>query len=755
MLRSASEDDRTLAFNFRMLEWTLRAVAVWQTDYNPYLPKYLRARYFISEVIDALYLLFWFLVCAHIAAFHIVSIITIDFSYDELFLTLITTSIYSIMMPLCLYLRLYEGKVRRLYDFSIRHFRKRSAAGVYYISISSCYRFANRWQFWWLVFCVLGTMHWAVYPILSQERTLPFPCWYPVDVHQSPMYELAYTFQVLGQLQVSLLFGLAGALFMVFVFMACSQLDMLCCSLTNIRQSAMILNGTYQQKLSYYQENSEVDTRGYVLQEVFREDLDNVQPTKTRSKLDQLSPSQTYLMELSSELNSVLEDCIRHHLLLLQFCKLLEDCYHPYVLLKLFQILLLLCFLAFMATVESLSLMKLINVLEYFMLTMTELYLYCFLGHILKNQGLKVGDALCTSPWHLCGSSYRRRMLIILMNAQRPLRLTAFKLTQARPPPWSSWPFHATHRRSRQKIDRVRCRWRSRSPATPSHRDKRRERQRAKRAKKTVAKSCTACWKPPETKLIEAGAKNERERKGKRSPEKQRTRGGGGSRRKKSARHENSQLLVAKLHRTNRPPLICWPKLLPRTFPAPPSKEEIADRGVLQNRVENRFYSSAVCSSSSSSSSSNAPASSLCAVSGAKKAPSGSSIDSDDLVSSNWEGGTCPAILELRLTLRSLTPRIGPQCHSDLVSCLVSCAVFVSFDTVGLGLGDLPVGDLIIQPTTSAKPARLKLVKPQTHCDARRQLDGDIEIVTVCDLCVGVWPHTSRGEASTTGSLVK
>uniref|UniRef100_A0A182NRL4 Uncharacterized protein n=1 Tax=Anopheles dirus TaxID=7168 RepID=A0A182NRL4_9DIPT len=428
MLRPTSEDDQTLAYNFRMLEWTLRSVAVWPTDYNPHLPKYLRGRYFISEVINALYLLFWFFVCAHIAAFHVVSIVTVDLSYDELFLTLITTSIYSIMIPLSAYLRLYEGKVRRLYEFSIRYFRKRSAAGVHYVSMSSCYRFVNRCQFWWLVICVLGTMHWALYPILSQERTLPFSCWYPVDVQQSPMYELAYTFQVLGQLQVSLVFGLAGALFMVFVFMVSSQFDMLCCSLTNVRQSAMILNGGYHRKVRHCQDNYELDIRGYVLQEVFREDLDTVQPTNTRSKLDQLSPSQTYLMELSSELTCVLEDCITHHLLLLRFCKLLEDCYHPYILLKLFQILLLLCFLAFMATVESLSMMKLINVLEYFMLTMTELYLYCFLGHILMNQGLKVGDALWTSPWHQCGASYRRRMLIVLMNTQRPLRLTALKL---------------------------------------------------------------------------------------------------------------------------------------------------------------------------------------------------------------------------------------------------------------------------------------------------------------------------------------
>uniref|UniRef100_A0A182RS70 Uncharacterized protein n=1 Tax=Anopheles funestus TaxID=62324 RepID=A0A182RS70_ANOFN len=427
-LRSSSEDDPTLTLNFRTLERVLRFVALWPTDYNPYLPKYLRGQYLLSQLIDSCYLLFWFFICVHIAAFHIVSILTIDFSYDELFLTLITTSIYSIMIPLSAYLRLYESNIRQLYEFATKHFRKRSAAGIHYISISSSIRFTNRYQFWWLVICVLGTMHWAIYPILSQERTLPFPCWYPVDVQQSPMYELAYIFQVLGQLQVSLVYGLSGALFMVLVFMTCSQFDMLCCSLTNIRQSAMILNGSYQTELRHCQGNHEIDTREYVLEEVFREDLENVQSTKTISKLDQLSPSQTFLMELSSELTCVLEDCIKHHLLLLRFCQLLENCYHPYILLKLFQILLLLCFLAFMATVESLSTMKLINVLEYFMLTMTELYLYCFLGHILMSQGLKVGDALWKSPWHLCGASYRRRMLIILMNAQRPVRLTGWKL---------------------------------------------------------------------------------------------------------------------------------------------------------------------------------------------------------------------------------------------------------------------------------------------------------------------------------------
>ncbi|XP_049547920.1 odorant receptor 83a [Anopheles darlingi] len=434
MLKCNTEEDRTITLNFRMLERILRFVAVWPTDYNPYLPAQLRGRYFLSHLLDTLYLLFWLCICLHIATFHVISVTTVPVSYDELFLALITTSIYSIMAALYGYLRLYERKVRQLREYSDRHFRQRSAPGIYYLSISSCYRFANWCLGWWLIFCILGTMHWAIYPILSQNGQLPFPCWYPVDVQRSPVYELAYMCQVLGQLQVSLVFGLAGALFMVYVFIACNQFDMLSCSLVNVRHTAMLLNGGYGAELRHAQDHCSVDLRDYFLQEAFLEDLDKMadvvvlRHTQRRRARKLLPDGQHYLAELSSELTVALDDCVRHHLVLLEFCERLEDCYHPYVLLKLFQILLLLCFLAFMATVESLSTMKLINVLEYFMLTMTELYLYCFLGQILKNQGLKVGDALWKSPWQLCGASYRRRMLIILMNAQRPVRLTGLKL---------------------------------------------------------------------------------------------------------------------------------------------------------------------------------------------------------------------------------------------------------------------------------------------------------------------------------------
>ncbi|XP_035777568.1 odorant receptor 83a-like [Anopheles albimanus] len=437
MLKCSTKEDRTITLNFRMLERILRFVAVWPTDYNPYLPVQLRGRYFLSHLLDALYLLFWLCICLHIATFHVITVTTVPVSYDELFLALITTSIYSIMAAMYGYLRLHERKVRQLREYSDRLFRQRSAPGVYYLSISSCYRFANRCLGWWLIFCILGTMHWAIYPILSQNGQLPFPCWYPVDVQRSPLYELAYMCQVLGQLQVSLVYGLAGALFMVYVFIACNQFDMLSCSLVNVRHTAMLLNGGYGTELRQAQAHCTVDLRDYFLQEAFLEDLDRVATEEEivfydphRRPTGNLLPTagQHYLAELSGELTVALGDCVRHHLVLREFCELLEDCYHPYVLLKLFQILLLLCFLAFMATVESLSTMKLINVLEYFMLTMTELYLYCFLGQILKNQGLKVGDALWKSPWQLCGASYRRRMLIILMNAQRPVRLTGLKL---------------------------------------------------------------------------------------------------------------------------------------------------------------------------------------------------------------------------------------------------------------------------------------------------------------------------------------
>lgn len=63
----------------------------------------------------------------------------------------------------------------------------------------------------------------------------------------------------------------------------------------------------------------------------------------------------------------------------------------------------------------------------YFLLSFLDiLELGCF-GEILKQQSLKVDNALFHSPWHLCGGQFRRPMSIFLMKSRRLALLTGGK----------------------------------------------------------------------------------------------------------------------------------------------------------------------------------------------------------------------------------------------------------------------------------------------------------------------------------------
>lgn len=63
----------------------------------------------------------------------------------------------------------------------------------------------------------------------------------------------------------------------------------------------------------------------------------------------------------------------------------------------------------------------------YALLTFLDIFELSYFGEMLKQQSLKVGDALFRSPWHLCGAQFRRSMSIFLAHNSRPILLTGGK----------------------------------------------------------------------------------------------------------------------------------------------------------------------------------------------------------------------------------------------------------------------------------------------------------------------------------------
>lgn len=71
--------------------------------------------------------------------------------------------------------------------------------------------------------------------------------------------------------------------------------------------------------------------------------------------------------------------------------------------------------------------MRLLTLLEYLALASSELLLFCYYGEVIERHSVRVGDALMRSPWSLCGSSFRKGILIMMSNSIKAVRFTGGK----------------------------------------------------------------------------------------------------------------------------------------------------------------------------------------------------------------------------------------------------------------------------------------------------------------------------------------
>lgn len=162
---------------------SLKLMSLWPWDLEKYLPS------FLSGLINGLYILFWHFVCSHVTIFHYVSLYQKwDQGLDELSGLIMTSIIYTFMYFIMCYFQINYRKHRDLYEFMEKEFKIRSAPGINYVTIEPAYRENYKYYKYWLIACVGGTLHTAIFPILIQKKMLPLSCWYPFDVIVSIYY---------------------------------------------------------------------------------------------------------------------------------------------------------------------------------------------------------------------------------------------------------------------------------------------------------------------------------------------------------------------------------------------------------------------------------------------------------------------------------------------------------------------------------------------------------------------------------------
>ncbi|XP_070500089.1 putative odorant receptor 85e [Chironomus tepperi] len=365
--------------------------------------------------------------------------LNLDENLDETINYLMTGSIYGYGYFILCYMQIYSIKFLKLIDFANKNFRTRSAKGLTFISVDESVQTSRKFIIIWNVACLIGTYGWIIYPIVAMRWMLPFDIWYPFNVNAFGGFSMAYIFQIFGQTYVGLVYckriyhllflmsfpkttnksflkgyGMSSGMYASFVMMLCGQYDILYANLKN-------LGATTQKKCS-----KKIVEQFKIKQMNFKAEEQEVnQYLMSTERIDNSDPSaRVYLDEMDA-----LADCMKHHEMILQFGKMLQDVYSIFSSSKLFYSTFLQCFLAYaLSSMMEFSWIKMGNLFNYFSLCCFELLLFCYCGEILKHHSCRCGEALMRSNWESFNVTIRRGMIIILSYAINPIELLGMKI---------------------------------------------------------------------------------------------------------------------------------------------------------------------------------------------------------------------------------------------------------------------------------------------------------------------------------------
>ncbi|KAM7361414.1 odorant receptor 83a-like [Cochliomyia hominivorax] len=409
---------------FTFLRFTLCYANMYSLHLEKRLPRSLR---FLGNSIELSVEIFLYFVIIHIM---ILYMCTIYLNYDKgdlelLVNCLMQTIIYLWTITMKLYFRRLKPKLLEdLIDFINLKYRTRSALGFTYVTMAGSLSMSNKLIKAYVCSCFLGTFFWIILPISYGDRSLPLPCWYPIDYKQPVIYETIYFLQFIGQTQVAAAFSTSSGFHMVLGTLISGQYDILFCSLKNIFATVAIKRNATKSELR----------KLFKQQEFTKPEINEFYCSKEITcKIDTLVLKSKILYPQNFQLHfrNALKKCVDHHRYILECLNKMESFFSPIWFLKTGQIISLLCLLAFVSvksTTANSSLLKIMSLGQYLFLVVWELLIVCYFGEIIYFNSQRCGEALMRSPWYIHMREMKYDFLLFMLNSKRSFQLTAGKI---------------------------------------------------------------------------------------------------------------------------------------------------------------------------------------------------------------------------------------------------------------------------------------------------------------------------------------
>nr|XP_022902952.1 odorant receptor 83a-like [Onthophagus taurus] len=232
---------------------------------------------------------------------------------------------------------------------------------------------------------------------------LPLPLWYPYDWKSSPKYELTYFTQSLTQYFMGFSYGASDMFFVCVGFMIGSQFEFLSFELENVVFTALLQQNVSKQDVVR-----------------FKNDL-----FAKQINLGMLKIIETE--KFKSDLNEILKNWVRNHQVLMKICEETENFFAPLHLPNVMLGISYNIFIMYSIVVSKSFNSTTYSLIEYIMISHTQLFCLTFIGQKLTTSSEMVLDSFWKSPWYLCDKKIQKTLLIIQIKLKKPILLTAWK----------------------------------------------------------------------------------------------------------------------------------------------------------------------------------------------------------------------------------------------------------------------------------------------------------------------------------------
>lgn len=176
-----SQESATVKDFFALPTFYFELGGCWSTNFQRFFPAPLK---FLGPILGNSFRLFVLLVMVHL---EIVLYITADQTFRskglvEAFLFILNLVIYFWIICIMTFYATQERKIKKLFVGMNKEFRQRSAPGLTYVTVVPGYTRATKMLNYWQWGCIFAGASYALLPLISGNRQLPLPTWYPFEV---------------------------------------------------------------------------------------------------------------------------------------------------------------------------------------------------------------------------------------------------------------------------------------------------------------------------------------------------------------------------------------------------------------------------------------------------------------------------------------------------------------------------------------------------------------------------------------------